>query len=146
MRARLAVLIAIGLLAALVACLPSCTPAEDEPIDCTAENLCEDVNQRYTSDIDAIVESMNSCETRDDCTSAIPTLGCPEQATWLTTCAQGVRADSVDAFHAEVDGLGPTYCGDCDLECHHDDEFACTAPIAKCIEGRCVVEFAEDVQ
>ena len=144
MRTRLIVLLCIGLLAALVACLPSCTSGS-EPIDCTAENLCEDVNARYKQDIETLVAERNTCEVREDCTTVVPTLGCDEQATWLTTCAQAVRTDELQNFETEVAALGSVYCGECDLECHHDDEFACTAPIAKCIDGVCVVEFAEDL-
>ena len=117
----------------------------EEALDCQSASLCEEVNTRYSRKIDTIVETMNSCERREDCTSAVPTLGCPNQATWLTTCAQGIRADSVADFQADVDALGDQFCSECDLECHHDDEFSCTAPIAKCEEGRCVIEFMEDV-
>lgn len=145
MRARLLVLVVIGLIALWVACLPSCVPPS-EPAACTAESFCEEVNARYKADIGVIVASMNSCEERADCVSAVPTLGCPDQATWLTTCPQGIRADALETFDDEVAALEATYCESCDLECHHDDEVACSAPIAKCIDGRCVVEFAEDFQ
>lgn len=119
--------------------------ADGEALDCNAENLCEEVNRRYQDAIDEVVAQMNTCEVREDCTHAVPTLGCDAQATWLTTCAQGIRADAVQTFEQEVAALEPEFCDECDLECHHDDEFSCTAPIAKCIEGRCVVEFMEDV-
>lgn len=120
-------------------------PMEQETIDCAEAQRCEQVNEAYKTEIETVVAQMNSCEVREDCTSIVPTLGCDEQATWLTTCAQGVRADQADAFRTAVSDLEPQFCDGCDLECHHDDERACTAPIAKCIEGRCVVEFAEDL-
>ena len=146
MRSRLVVFLVIGFAAVVVACLPSCV-ADTANVDvCDPQTLCEEVNAEYKRDIETIVASINSCEVREDCTSAVPTLGCPDQATWLTTCPQGIRADAVNSFDAEVAALSDRYCGECELECHHDDELSCTAPIAKCLEGRCVVEFAEDVE
>lgn len=135
---------AMFLVLALAASMGACSGSAGDELDCSREDLCEEVNHRYRAEVESLVETMNTCEVRQDCTSVVPTLGCDQQATWLTTCAQGVRADQAAAFEAAVQDLESQFCTECDLECHHDDELACTAPIAKCEDGRCVVEFMED--